>query len=168
MERTGSGLLAARIIREREMFSATRAGVLTSKGGALPSWTFTVSSVLSGYTDPPTKAGMSDGINNQSGVKGWGSSGFPGEWIKADFGISVYITAAKIKCLAIAAPGSWGATYTNGKELQGSNNNTDWTAIATISGLTDSNTITVNVNANYRYLRIYGDGYIGCGDFWFV
>ena len=150
------------------MFSATRAGVLTSKGGALSSWTFSVSSVFSGYTDPPTQAGMSDGINNQSGVNGWGSSGFSGEWIKADFGSSVYIAAAKIMCLAIAAPGGWGATNTNGTELQGSNNNTDWTAIATISGLTDSNTITVSVNANYRYLRIYGDGYIGCGDFWFV
>lgn len=152
------------------MFSATRAGVLTRKGGALPSWTFSVSSVFSGYTDPPTQAGMSDGINNQSGVNGWGSASTGAQWIKADFGISVYITAAKIMCLSIVAPGGWGATYTNGNELQGSNNNTDWTAIATISGLTDSNTITVNVNANYRYLRIYGDGdsYTACGDFWFV
>lgn len=151
------------------MFSATRAGVLTSKGGALSSWTFSVSSVFSGYTDPPTKAGMSDGINNQDGVSGWGSSTAAGQWIKADFGTSVYITAAKIMCLSTAAPGGWGVVYTNGMELQGSNNNTDWTAIATISGLTDSNTITVNVNANYRYLRIYRiSGWAACGDFWFV
>jgi len=151
------------------MFSATRAGVLTSKGGALLSWTFTVSSVLSGYTDPPTKAGMSDGINNQSGVNGWGSSSASFNWIKADFGSSVYIAAAKIMCLASAAPGgTWGTSYTNGKELKGSNNNADWTTIATISGLTDSNTITVSVNANYRYLQIYGASYVACGDFWFV
>lgn len=151
------------------MFSATRAGVLTSKGGALLSWTFSVSGVFSGYTNPPTKAGMSDGINNQSGVKGWGSADTAAQWIKADFGTSVYITAAKIMCLATAAPGDWGDIFTNGMQLQGSNNNTDWTAIATISGLTDSNTITVNVNANYRYLRIYRiSGYAACGDFWFV
>lgn len=131
-------------------------------------WTFTVSSVYPGYTNPPTKAGLSNGVNTVAGTDSFASANGSGvSYITADFGEVCFVTNAFLMCVSSTTLG-WGETYTNGRLLQISSDGTSWTTVATISGVTNTNTVTIPVNSNCRYIRVYNsNGYVTVGDFYF-
>lgn len=55
-------------------------------------------------------------------------------------------------------PGDWGVTYTEGRELEGSTDDSSWTSIATLptyaSTGSSNGLVQITVSANYRYIRV--------------
>lgn len=69
-------------------------------------------------------------------------------YITVDLGESTALTSVAIH---------WEAANADQYEIQGSNNNSDWTTLATQSGGSfGDRTDQVNVSGHYRYVRIYG------------
>lgn len=133
-------------------------------------WTFTVSNVYTGYTNPPTQAGLSDGVLNASGVQGWGAWGQVNNYIQADFGNPVFVSNVIVKPLIATAPGSWGYGYSNGLQCQYSLNGATYTPVRNVSLANDASVDTIPINAMCQYIRLVcGDSvYVAVGDFYFT
>lgn len=128
--------------------------------------TYTQSSVY-GPNAAATYAGMND--NSAVGNNGINQTGTKNEaapFIKADCGSTRYVSKIVIGYdYQSNLPGSWGVSYTEGRTIQGSNDNTNWTTITTAPTYSTTGSsnglVDITVNANYRYIRLYStSGYI--------
>ncbi|RYG02762.1 MAG: discoidin domain-containing protein [Chitinophagaceae bacterium] len=84
-----------------------------------------------------------------NGSTRWGSTvGVDPSWITVDLGSNYSLSSVVI---------DWEAANAADYQLQGSTNNSNWTTLATRSGLAFGNrTDTLSVNGSYRYVRMYG------------
>ena len=102
---------------------------------------------------------------NQSASSGWCSGGGPPQWLKIDLGEG---NGAWLAGYSLTTLSEWSACNPRSWTLAGSNNDTDWTTLATETdvpqaGLAVMTTFSVPIpSAAYRYFRInvtagYGD-----------
>lgn len=137
---------------------------VTTGGTLITGVTYTASSVYGGYTGHQNEAKMRDGTYDASDTVVATNSGI--QWIKADFGSLKNVGAIHLAPIS-SSFGGWGPNYTNGYALECSTNDVNWTAITTTSGHQDGVTKTYSVTESCRYIRVYGNGYVAVGDFWF-
>ena len=111
-------------------------------------------------------------LNDGSATTGGATNGNGSpSYLQADLGKITFVTTATFgwdKNNII--PGGFGSSYLNGVQVQGSNDASGWTTLATIptynSTTYPDGLYTVNVNAFYRYIRLYkSDGYIATTEF---
>lgn len=131
--------------------------------------TYETSATYGGYTGHSASSG--DGLRDNTrtgGTSVWGSSDGSNGWIKIDLGSAGTVTQIQV-CSIDSSFDAWGPAYANDAVFQGSANNTDWTAIVTLSGHSDGTPVTYSgLSANYRYFRIvHPSNYLGIGD-WFI
>ncbi|WP_049631950.1 di-heme oxidoredictase family protein [Cellvibrio sp. pealriver] len=87
-------------------------------------------------------------IDNNGGSRWESAINTDPSWISLDFGSAKTLSSVVI---------DWEAANAANYQVQGSNNNSTWTTLATRTGGTFGNrTDTVAVSGSYRYLRIYG------------
>jgi hypothetical protein len=106
---------------------------------------------------------LSDGsVSTGAGTLG---SGF--NFIQIDLGIIKSINRILLSAPDGVMPGSWaGGGYTNGCDLQYSNDGTNWTTITTLSGFNTGTTQEFLNNINARYVRImHANGYAALSEF---
>ena len=127
--------------------------------------TFTVTSTYGGYSGH-TSGGLRDG-SCTGATSVWGSNSGTLEWIKADLGSIVTIDDVGIGPINSSFDG-WGPSYTDGRLLQISDDDSTWTTVHTLSGHANNTVKTYTVSASGRYVRILysgGGNYLGVGDF---
>ena len=120
----------------------------------------------SAVTNSSTLGWARDGGNKTSDTF-YGTVNSASAFISFDLGASVYVDHINILHTSASASGGWGATYTNGRALQYSDDGSSWTTAATLSGhsdAADTTPVTYNVAATHRYWRISYSGYIAIGD----
>ena len=135
------------------------------------SYSWTQSSTYSGLTGGASGAGMANGTNASAGSV-WASANWSGtQYIRVDLGVARPVYGARIACInddpAITG-GPWGASYTNGANLQYSDNGSDWTTAVALSGFVDDGPEFLNWELDgsaHRYWRISKAGWLGVGDF---
>jgi hypothetical protein len=90
----------------------------------------------------------SNAVDGVAGTRWESAHGVDPSWITVDLQSQRFLSQVVI---------DWEAANAANYQIQGSNNNADWTTLATRTGGTFGNrTDTVNVSGNYRYVRIYG------------
>ncbi|HTF84357.1 MAG TPA: discoidin domain-containing protein [Cellvibrio sp.] len=90
----------------------------------------------------------SNAVDGDGGTRWESNHGVDPSWITVDLQSPRYLAQVVI---------DWEAANAADYQIQGSNNNADWTTLATRTGGTFGNrTDTVNVSGNYRYVRIHG------------
>lgn len=133
------------------------------------SWTFTITNLYSTYsghtgTQSWGSGGLADGATN-SGTTTTATDSGTGE-IKLDFGSTKSINNLYLACIDSAFDG-WGPVYTNGRVIEYSVNDVDWTTLVTLAAHVDGETwkrYTAGVSA--RYLRISATTFTGLGEFY--
>lgn len=142
LKTNGSGLLS---------WATASGGGGGGGGGSAPSsWTMTTSHSPYAGAVVPTQTNMSDSSASTYYAAGTNAD----SWIKADFGAAYSLSAVIIA--DAGSNGGWTAIYTNGSFIQGSNDNSSWTTLATVSGLTGNGARTsFAVSGSYRYIRIF-------------
>ena len=112
------------------------------------------SSVASGLLTPVTTTASSqvqpsaNAVDKNGGTRWESTSAVDPGWLTLDFG-----TAKNLSSIAI----DWEAANAANYQVQGSNDNANWTTIKTYTGGTFGNrTDTLALGGSYRYLRIYG------------
>lgn len=134
--------------------------------------TWTNNGIWSGLSGGLVGLNMRDGSNLSSGSV-FGSDSNSGEFLKWDLGEPRKIIGARIACINAdpgIAGGPWGASLTNGRLLQWSDDNSAWTTAQTLSGYVDGGDEFLNWDIDpttaHRYWRVYiGSGFVGVGDF---
>jgi CxxC motif-containing protein (DUF1111 family) len=87
-------------------------------------------------------------IDNNSGSRWESTHGVDPAWIRLDFGSAKTLSSVVI---------DWEAANAANYRVEGSNNDSTWTTLASVTGGTFGNrTDTLTVSGNYRYLRVYG------------
>jgi hypothetical protein len=96
-------------------------------------------------------------VDGNMGTRWESAHGVDPAWISVDLGSEKSLSSVVIYWEAANA-----ATY----EVQGANNNSNWTTLASRSGGTFGNrTDTVSISGSYRYIRIYGTSR-SAGNYW--
>lgn len=146
-------------------------GKASSSTGTLVTGTvYTVSSTYSSNS-APTYQYMNDfNANGSTNGNQWGSNPGNPEFIKADVGSTKYITKIVIGYDYLSnLPGGWGPSYTEGKSVDVSTDNTNWTTITTTPTYSSTGStnglVDITINSNARYIRLYSTGYIACLEF---
>ena len=120
----------------------------------------------SAVTNSSTLGWARDGDNKTSDTF-YGTVNSASAFISFDLGASVYVDHINILHTSASASGGWGATYTNGRALQYSDDGSSWTTAASLSGhsdASDTTSVTYNVAATHRYWRVSYSGYIAIGE----
>ena len=131
------------------------------------SWAFTYSSKYD-TADVPTQANMSDA----NSYTFWANNAEANAFLQADFGSVKTLTSISYRAIPVdAPPGGWGASFTDGKTLQYSEDGSVWTNVLTISASSTTTTTlyTLPVPVAARYVRFFyaPPGYIGISEFYF-
>ena len=134
----------------------------------LTSITYSQSS-LYGSNAAANYAGMND--NNANGsvsTNGYqtGTNAETNAFIKADLGSTKYVDRIVIGYDYLSnLPGGWGTSYAEGRIVQGSTDNTNWTTITTTPTYASTGStnglVSINVKNYWRYIRLYNaSGYV--------
>lgn len=113
-------------------------------------WTFTYSTIASGYT--ATQAALSDGVQSDIGINTFKTlTSDTANNLQADLGVTCLVTSVMIGNIIGVA-----ATQINGALLQTSVDGTNWTTVTTLAGFTTAASLqTISVSAAARYIRLY-------------
>jgi hypothetical protein len=125
--------------------------------------TYSQSSVYSA-NEAATLDGMQNGITAETVQTGTNSGS---EYIRMDFGSSKNIASIIVGSdFDATLLGDWGKTYTENKNLQGSNDETTWTTLASTGTFSTAIKAFPLTSANYRYIQIEGTGYLAITEFY--
>ncbi|WP_310530746.1 discoidin domain-containing protein [Novosphingobium sp.] len=127
--------------------------------------TYTASSDHASYTGAlalaSNGAGMIDYTTTGSPTTAHMTSISAGQWIKCDLGSSANIDTVEL----IDNP-TWAGSALNGAVVAGSNDNSSWTTIHTVTTITTGVAYIVTVGAAWRYIRVSGpSGGTGLSEF---
>ena len=131
--------------------------------------TYTQSSVYS-TNAAATYSNMNDDSADESVSTETGTNSSGSEWVKADQGSSLFIEKIIIGYDYLNnLPGGWGVSYTEGKTIETSDDNTNWTNRGTTptysgTGSTDG-LVSINIGVTARYIRITSSGYMCLTEF---
>lgn len=163
----GAGVVASGTGNQIMVTVAGTGSASTTTTGAPSAAGITYTASQSSVWSPLT--GTFPNLNDSDGSTGAGTHNFSTEFVKADYGIPVLVSAITLGGGSLAG---WGpvAPYVNNKFVQYSNDNTNWTDVFTVSGVTDSGIdqfkkFTLSTPISAQYWRITGNGYLATTEF---
>eukprot|EP01103_Thecamoeba_quadrilineata_P017411 TRINITY_DN616_c0_g1_i1.p1 TRINITY_DN616_c0_g1~~TRINITY_DN616_c0_g1_i1.p1 ORF type:complete len:639 (+),score=84.61 TRINITY_DN616_c0_g1_i1:42-1958(+) len=128
-----------------------------------PDYSLSTSSIYSGL-----ECKYENLVNSDFG-SGVGTVYEPNAWIQATFEVAVSISR-----VVLSGPntmlGSWNADHTNGRELQYSNNNQDWTKLGVVKDVQNgvACVITIQPAITAQYWRLHSLNYVATGCFFLL
>jgi hypothetical protein len=102
-----------------------------------------------------TEANMTDGLNTAYAA----TQSTADDWIKVALSAPIHVNTVYVR--PTTTTDGWGAAYLNGRKLQKSDDNSNWTDVHTFSEATNGGPeIAVTINATTQYVRVHGAGYV--------
>ncbi|CAA9422090.1 hypothetical protein AVDCRST_MAG94-7060 [uncultured Leptolyngbya sp.] len=150
------------------VLGAVAASIPPAMQGSAAGQVYTVSS-SPGAIDVPTYAGLTDGTTAGAASTTQGSDG---QSLKATFDFPVIVTTITLGGGFAPNLGSAVSPFLNGRNVQHSSNNVNWTTAFVVSGVTDSalKTFTLDPPITAQYWRIALDtaAYVATTEFSFT
>jgi len=146
-----------------EQVTAKRAGLWPGPVGV-----YSQSSQYAGTT-AISAAIMTDGSFANTGVATNNNTG--DDWVKIDYGYSIYITSVTIGTATSSIPGGWSKSYTENRNVQTSNDDSTWTTLFNTGTFAANGIYTFTAPGKFaavtaRYIRVVDASYVAISEFY--